>query len=90
MHYRLAFDKSGKPSMYVFYTCKNFIRTIASLQTDPLKVEDVDTKAEDHSYDAARYLLMARPMGKKNINITKKVYDPLCTYENAKGGFLTY
>lgn len=90
MHYRLAFDKDGKPSMYVFYTCRNFIRTIAALTTDPYKVEDVDTRAEDHSYDAARYFLMARPIGKKEKKVKKRVYDPLETYEPKVSGFLTY
>ena len=89
-HYRLAFDEKGKPSMYVFYTCKNFIRTIAALTTDPYKVEDVDTRAEDHSYDAARYFFMARPMGKKEKKITKRIYDPLESYEPKASGFLTY
>lgn len=90
MHFRLAFDEKGRPSMYVFYTCKNFIRTIAALTTDPYKVEDVDTKAEDHSYDAARYFLMARPIGKKITLKKKKTYDPLETQEAKSSGFLTY
>jgi len=90
MHYRLAFNEKGKPSMYVFYTCNNFIRTITSLTTDPYRVEDVDTKAEDHSYDAARYFLMARPMGKKEPIKKRRIYDPLETKEPAASGFLTY
>ncbi len=31
------------------------------LPVDPHKPEDVDTLAEDHAYDIARYLLMAMP-----------------------------
>lgn len=90
MHYRLAFDEGGRPSLYVFYTCKNFIRTISALTNDPYKVEDVDTKAEDHSYDAARYFLMARPMGKKESAKKRRVYDPLEAQEEEASGFLTY
>ena len=40
-------------------TCPNFVRTIPSLPRDPRRPEDVLTTAEDHSYDSARYALMA-------------------------------
>ena len=62
MHYRLAFDKNGFPMMYVFNTCKAFIRTIPVLQFDEHRPEDLDTDGEDHVADEARYFLMARPI----------------------------
>ena len=34
VHYRLAFDADGYPQMYVFNTCKAFIRTIPLMQYD--------------------------------------------------------
>jgi hypothetical protein len=37
-------------------TCPNLVRTLPNLPYDPARVEDVDTKAEDHLADAARYL----------------------------------
>lgn len=37
-------------------TCPNLVRTLPTLPYDPVRVEDVDTKAEDHIADAARYL----------------------------------
>jgi hypothetical protein len=37
-------------------TCQNLCRTLPSLPYDPVRVEDVDTKAEDHIADATRYL----------------------------------
>jgi hypothetical protein len=40
----------------------NLVRTLPGLPADPLKPEDVDTSAEDHAYDALRYLLMALPV----------------------------
>ncbi len=39
-------------------TCPELVRTLPSLPYDPRHPEDVDTNAEDHQYDAARYLLM--------------------------------
>lgn len=43
------------PRLKVFRTCENFIRTVPALIHDKTHVEDVDTKGEDHSYDAVRY-----------------------------------
>ena len=62
MHRRLSFDENGFAGMYIFTNCREFIRTLPTLQYDPLKVEDLDTTGEDHIADATRYLCMARPM----------------------------
>ena len=48
-----------EPRLQVFSTCPNFIRTVPALPYDPIKVEDVDTDAEDHPGDAWRYGMMA-------------------------------
>ena len=32
LHYRLQFDENGYPMMYVFENCRDFIRTIPSLE----------------------------------------------------------
>jgi len=61
-HYRLAFDSEGVPMLYIFNTCKNFIRTVPCLCYDTLNVEDIDTSAEDHIYDECRYVLMHIPI----------------------------
>ena len=61
-HYRLAFDPEGIPMLYVFSTCRNFIRTIPALCYSSSNVEDIDTAAEDHIYDMTRYVLMERPI----------------------------
>lgn len=45
------------PRILIYSTCRNLIRTLPSLQRDPLRPEDVDTNGEDHAYDALRYLL---------------------------------
>lgn len=62
MHYRFAFDANGIPMMYVFRTCRSFIRTIPSLLYDDVKPEDIDTDLEDHIADMTRYVCMARPI----------------------------
>lgn len=48
LHYRFAFDTNGWPMLYVFNTCKHFIRTIPTLIYSESNVEDVDTRQEDH------------------------------------------
>ena len=62
MHYRMMFDEDGFPQMYIFKTCKNFIRTITTLQYDPHKAEDLDTDGEDHAADETRYFCQSRPI----------------------------
>lgn len=62
MHYRFAFDAGGYPRMYIFNTCKAFIRTVPALVYDDYRVEDVCTDSEDHCGDEARYFAMHRPV----------------------------
>jgi len=46
----------GLPGIQYFDgLCSDAIRTISDLPADPNGKEDVDTKADDHSYDASRY-----------------------------------
>ena len=55
-------DPHGQlPMMFVFSTCTDFIRTVPALQHDSSRPEDLDTSAEDHAADEARYGLMSRP-----------------------------
>ena len=61
-HYRLQFDSNGYPRMYVFSNCKGFIRTVPLMMYDEHKVEDLDTKLEDHICDEWRYFCMSRPV----------------------------
>lgn len=77
-HYRMRFDKNGRPMMYVFKTCKDFIRTIPNLIYDVKKVEDVDTACEDHDYDAMRYFFMEVPLASEMPEVRKVIdYNPL-------------
>lgn len=53
--------QGGVPMLYVFETCRDFIRTVPALPHDQNKPEDVDTSAEDHVADETRYACMSRP-----------------------------
>ena len=53
-------DRLSNGSLKVFSTCKHWLRTVPSLPADPKRVEDIDTSAEDHLFDATRYGLMLR------------------------------
>ena len=57
-HEALSPHKDGKPKLQIFSSCVDLIRTLPSLPYDLHRVEDVDTKAEDHLYDAGRYGLV--------------------------------
>lgn len=46
-----------EPGMFVFDTCRQFIRTVPMLPRDPNKPDDVDTESEDHIGDETRYAL---------------------------------
>lgn len=65
MHYRFQFDENGYPMMYIFNTCKAFIRTIPLLLYSETIPEDLDTDLEDHVADEARYMCMSRPIKPK-------------------------
>ena len=62
LHYRLRLQ-DGQPGLYVFSTCKQFIRTIPALVCGTNRPEDIDTDGEDHIYDETRYFLMEHPAG---------------------------
>ena len=71
-HYRFAFSAEGLPMLYIFKTCKHFIRTVPALVYDRANVEDIDTTAEDHIYDECRYVLMHIPLSARKNSIDKK------------------
>ena len=79
LHERLKFDADGKPMLYVFENCRDFIRTIPSLVYDGKRPEDIDTAGEDHIYDETRYFLMSRPIAPRPQSKRKKRpgFDPL-------------
>lgn len=62
LHYRFQFDENGYPGIYIFDTCKAFIRTLPTLQFSRTRPEDLDSDGEDHIADETRYLCMSRPI----------------------------
>ena len=74
IHHRLAFDEYGRPMLYVFNTCRHFIRTVPNLVYDDRNVEDINTDGEDHIYDELRYVCM-------NYVIAPRVYAPIVKAE---------
>ena len=71
------FGSDGKPMMYIFDTCKDWIRTVPNLPYSLKKPEDVDTDAEDHAFDESKYFLMSRPLSPTHKPPTmKQLYDP--------------
>lgn len=46
-----------RPGLFVFQNCEHFARTIPVLPRDSKDQDDVDTEAEDHVGDDARYLI---------------------------------
>ena len=62
VHYRMQFDENGYARMYIFDTCKAFIRTMPLMMYSETHPEDLDTKLEDHIMDETRYMCMSRPV----------------------------
>ena len=64
LHRRLALnERTDEPRLKIFATCTNLVRTLPTIPLSKTNSEDVDTKAEDHAYDALRYMCMTRPTG---------------------------
>jgi hypothetical protein len=69
VHRRLAKEPySGEPRLRIFSTCTNIIKQLAGIPLSKTNSEDVDTKAEDHAYDALRYMMMTRMSGYASIH----------------------
>lgn len=86
VHSRLRFNDEGQPGMYIFNTCPDLIRTLKELPYSRTKVEDIDTDAEDHAYDALRYILMAFPTAElpRKRRAEAPTFDPLHQFDKKK------
>lgn len=51
-------ENPEEPGLFVTEACHHFIRTVPVLPRSPKNPNDVDTEAEDHVYDEARYALV--------------------------------
>jgi hypothetical protein len=65
-------DRLNNGTFKVFNSCKHWLRTVPSLPADPKKIEDIDTTAEDHLFDATRYSLMTRRARTTKPKVKKK------------------
>jgi len=75
-HLRLEVPKDGTmPMMMIYNTCEQFIRCLPNIVIDKNKIEDVDTDSEDHIYDEAAHICMARPLALKNPTKQKSFTD---------------
>ena len=54
-------DYPEHPGLFVFNTCRDFIRTVPVLQRAKKNIEDVNTESEDHIADETRYMVMHVP-----------------------------
>ncbi len=74
MRKRITVDGTT-PMLFVFDTCRDFIRTVPVLQHDPDRPEDLDTNAEDHVADEARYACMSRQLPAKMVVSPQTPHD---------------
>jgi len=58
-----------EPGMFVFGTCRHWIRTVPVLPRDEKKLDDVDTNAEDHHYDQTRYRLERKSFKTESVGV---------------------
>jgi hypothetical protein len=62
LHRRLQTDPfTNMPKMVITSNCINVIAQLPVIPLDKRNPEDIDTKSEDHLYDAIRYGIMSRP-----------------------------
>ena len=65
----------GEPRLRIFSTCTNLVRTLPTIPLSKTNSEDVDTKAEDHAYDALRYMCMNRQVSTPPAAILRNMHD---------------
>lgn len=72
---RLFDDSKGMKTskLKIFSNCRNLIRTLPMLPLDNNNNEDVETKAEDHAYDALRYGVMSRPIDPVTVDYRQQL-----------------
>jgi hypothetical protein len=94
-HERLRVKEGEVPMFQVFDTCKQFIRTIPLLQQDENNPEEVDTKLEDHCFDAVALMFMSRPVSMelprpKLLDTDKRILDLYHGDQNSYESYAAY
>lgn len=72
---RLTLLENERPMMLVYSTCTDFIRTIPLLRDDEKNPEDIDTTMEDHAFDEACHICMARPISLEELKPRKSQWE---------------
>ncbi|MHB8530235.1 MAG: terminase large subunit domain-containing protein [Caulobacteraceae bacterium] len=80
--------EEGTPMLYVFSTCRDFIRTVPILQHDPDRPEDLDTTAEDHVADETRYACLSRALIARNLDPVRAAREETERWRREWGGGL--
>lgn len=62
--------KTGKPGLIIFRSCMQLVEDLPVLPLDEKNPEDVDTNANDHTYDSLCNLLQHRRFGGRMARIT--------------------
>lgn len=62
-------DALEKPGIYIFNTCRDFLRTVPHIARDTRDPDDVDTDAEDHIADDTRYRVLATASQSQRISL---------------------
>jgi len=86
VHRRLQIDDYGNPRIRIFNTCTNLVRTLPTLPISKTNSEDIDTRTEDHAYDALRYMIMNRQTASSLYNF-KSYTDSEPVMEDAVFGY---
>jgi len=88
VHRRLKTDDiTGQPRLRIVSTCTNLIRTLPTLPLSKINSEDVDTKAEDHAYDALRYMVMMRRLNYNLESFSRRIKEQPAQIADAIFGY---
>lgn len=91
VRYRLQFNEHGEPRMYIFNTCKDFIRTFPTLLYSETNPEDLDTDGEDHIADETRYMCMQHQIRSREPlpdSQQQIAFDPLNQKQTARNSMI--
>ena len=79
LHEKLAKDRdTGGAGILIFSTCEDLINVLETIQIDEKNNEDVDTKGDDHSYDALMYGICTIPADAAGIrHMVQSVRPPV-------------
>ena len=79
LHEKLALDRdTDQPGILIFDTCEDIINVLETIQIDDKNNEDVNTKGDDHSYDALMYGICTIPADPVGIRHTiQSIQNPI-------------